>query len=116
MKNKDLLLEIGCEDLPARFLKLLEHELFIKFKNNLNRELFEFSNYKTFVTPRRIAILIHQINIKQPAKKVTKKGPSIKFAFDEKGAPTKALLGFAKSNNTSVEQLEKKRWLYVFFY
>ncbi|MEO2068851.1 MAG: glycine--tRNA ligase subunit beta [Desulfurobacteriaceae bacterium] len=107
MKTKNLLIEIGCEELPASFIRpALEF-----FKNELSKELKNNelvpSGIETFGTPRRLIWIVYDIPTTQNDKEVLIVGPSVKAAFDEDGNPTKAAIGFAKSKGVSVEDLIK---------
>src|SRR4030066_1670221 len=103
--NSPLLLEIGTEDLPARFLppaiQQLKENSEIIFKENHIR----FSDIKTYGTPRRLAIIADGILLMQEDRLKEVFGPSKKVAFDEKGNPTKAAIGFANSQGVNVESL-----------
>lgn len=107
--TKNFLFEIGCAELPAKILPKLSHTL----KNNLQRILGEahiaFSEIQTFATPRRLAFLIHHLNIIQPSKIIEKKGPSLK-------APDAAIQGFAKSVGLSADALIQKDNYYYHCY
>ena len=100
-----MLLELGTEELPPKLLAKLS----IALKNNLEKLLNEnnlnFDNIKNFASPRRIAIIIDNLITIQPDRKINRKGPTVDKAYDAKGEPTKALLGFAKSCGLSLEQL-----------
>ncbi|MEW6419270.1 MAG: glycine--tRNA ligase subunit beta [Nitrospirota bacterium] len=111
-----LLLEIGTEDLPARFLypaiQQLKENSEIIFKENHIR----FSDIKTYGTPRRLSMIADGIPLMQEDRIKEVFGPSKKVAFDEKGNPTKAATGFANSQGVSVEGLiikNKDRGEYV---
>ncbi len=111
-----LLLEIGTEDLPARFLppaiQQLKENSGIIFKENHIR----FSDIKTYGTPRRLAMIANGIPLTQEDRTKEVFGPSKKVAFDEKGNPTRAATGFANSQGVSVEGLiikNKDRGEYV---
>jgi glycyl-tRNA synthetase beta chain len=111
-----LLLEIGTEDLPARFLpsaiQQLKENSEIIFKENHIR----FSDIKVYGTPRRLAMIADGIPLMQEDRTKEVFGPSKKVAFDEKGNPTKAAIGFANSQGVSVEGLiikNKDRGEYV---
>src|SRR4030042_4107017 len=114
--NSPLLLEIGTEDLPARFLppaiQQLKENSEIIFKENHIR----FSDIKTYGTPRRLAMIADGIPLMQEDRTKEVFGPSKKVAFDEKGNPTRAATGFANSQGVSVEGLiikNKDRGEYV---
>jgi glycyl-tRNA synthetase beta chain len=103
--NTLLLLEIGTEDLPARFLPSAMQQL----KENSVRIFMEyympFNEIKTYGTPRRIAVIADGIPEMQEDRKKEVIGPSKKAAFDEQGNPTKAAAGFARSVGLQVEDL-----------
>jgi glycyl-tRNA synthetase beta chain len=103
---KELLLEIGTEEIPAGFVPqaLIDFESLVKKELETNR--IEFNGVKTFGTPRRLVLLIESISERQKDIEVTKVGPSKQAAFDSKGNPTKAAVGFAKSQSVSVESLK----------
>ncbi len=105
--KKDLLIELGTEELPPKALKGLAQA----FKNGVARGLddadLSYENIKSYATPRRLALLISQLSTTSPDKSVARRGPALQAAFDEEGCPTKAALGFARSCNVEVEQLNK---------
>ncbi len=102
---KSFLLEIGAEEIPARFvlrgLTVLREEL-VQF---LNKESIEYGAISGYATPRRLAICVEGVSEMQKDKTFETFGPPIKVAFDDKGAPSKAAIGFAKSLNVGVEKL-----------
>lgn len=99
------LLEIGTEEIPARFLPniLLEYKKI--FEKTLNEERISFREVKTFATPRRIAILINDIADHQAALEEELKGPAEKIAYDESKKPSKALEGFMRANQVTLEDI-----------
>ncbi|GAB6076110.1 glycine--tRNA ligase subunit beta [Desulfurobacterium crinifex] len=105
MKAQNLLVEIGCEELPASFiepaLKFLKEEI----RKHLENAHIQASNIETFGTPRRLILLVYDIPEVQPDREELLVGPSVKAAFDSEGNPTKAAIGFAKSKGVSVEEL-----------
>lgn len=103
--TKDLLFEIGTEEIPARFMPgALE-----RFAENARKVLAEkrigHGELKTLGTPRRIALLIDNVAEIQADETTKKKGPSTKVAFDEQGQPTKAVEGFARGAGVAVADL-----------
>jgi glycyl-tRNA synthetase beta chain len=103
---KPLLLEIGSEEIPARFvlrgLAILKEEL-IRFLDSASIEYGAISEY---ATPRRLAIYIEGVPDKQKDRTVETMGPPKRVAFDDKGVPTKAAIGFAKSLNIDIDTLK----------
>ncbi len=102
---KDFLLEIGTEEIPAKFtpgaLKQLEEQT----KSRLTELRVRFTSIATYATPRRLAVLVSGLVEKQDDLKAEIKGPAVKAAYDSGGAPTKAALGFAKGQGVEVEDL-----------
>lgn len=103
------LLEIGVEEVPARFLPSSILMLRERAINLLNKYLIEFSDIKTYATPRRLALLIHGLpeNQKDMEKEIW--GPPKKIAFDEKGKPTKTLIGFCSAQGIDINTVEIKK-------
>src|SRR5258706_4852697 len=92
----DLLIELGCEDLPARFVLPLAEALTESLGQGLLKRSIIAGPAHTFATPRRIATLIHEVALAQPDRDVERKGPKLAAALRD-GQPTPAGLGFAKS-------------------
>jgi glycyl-tRNA synthetase beta chain len=105
--KNNLLIEIGTEELPPKSLKKLAEAFAGNIKQKLVSAEFTFSEIKFFATPRRLAVMVYQLNSKQPDRSVERRGPALRAAFDDNGKPTKALEGFAHSCNTTVNKLEK---------
>ncbi len=103
---KELLLEIGTEEIPAGFIP----QALIDFENLARRELeanrIDLDGVKTLGTPRRLVLVIESVSEKQRDEEMKKVGPSKQAAFDSKGNPTKAAIGFAKSQSVSLESLK----------
>ena len=114
---RDLLLEIGTEEIPASFLGPAAQALQENFANFFKEHRIRFGNVKTFYTPRRLALLVKGVAEKQFEEILEIQGPPKKFAFDEKGTPTKVALGFANSNKVKVKDLyieQTEKGEYVF--
>jgi len=106
-KTKDLLVEIGTEELPPTTLNKLSTAFYNGVKEGLEKAGLSFSEIKKFAAPRRLALVISDLEIKQKDKNVERRGPAIAAAFDEDGCPSKAAEGFARSCGVKVEDLEK---------
>lgn len=104
----NLLFEIGTEEIPAKFmppaLKQLK-ELAIKV---LDEQRLKYKDLSTYGTPRRLVLEIQDLDNKQADLETESKGPSVKAAFDEEGKPSKAALGFAKSQGVEASDLKIK--------
>lgn len=102
---KELLLEIGTEEIPTGFVlqALMDLEALTKREFEANR--IDFDGIKTYGTPRRLVLTINSVDEKQREVEIRKIGPSKQAAFDSNGIPTKAAIGFAKSQSIPVESL-----------
>lgn len=103
----DLLIEIGTEELPPKALKKLSEAFTSGILEGLDKAELAYGSIKSYATPRRLAVLIHNLDTTQSDKAVEKRGPALQSAFDEDGNPTKATEGFARSCGITVDQLEK---------
>ncbi len=113
---KDLLVEIGCEELPPKNLHKLQITFVEHFTKMLTAANLRFTKAEGFVTPRRLALRISDLSLQQPSRQITKRGPAKNAAFDATGKPTKAALGFAESCGVSIDALslqetDKGSWL-----
>ncbi|MGB4498782.1 MAG: glycine--tRNA ligase subunit beta [Methylococcaceae bacterium] len=107
MTAQNLLFELGCEELPPKTLLKLSNALSDGILAGLNEAELTFSNVKSYAAPRRLAILIENLQSAQADKTVQKRGVAVKAAFQEDGTPTKAALAFAQSCSVEFEQLER---------
>ena len=105
MKMKELLLEIGTEEIPAGFIPQALMDLEALAKKELEASRIDFNGIKTLGTPRRLVLAIRSVSEKQRDEETKKIGPSKQAAFDAEGNPTKAAIGFAKSQSVPVESL-----------
>jgi glycyl-tRNA synthetase beta chain len=105
LSKRDLLLEIGTEEMPARFIAGAAEQLKEKVEKWLQTERIEFDRIDVYETPRRLALLAYGVAEKQADRNEEAKGPARKIAQDEAGSWTKAALGFARSNGVEPEAL-----------
>lgn len=107
-KKADLLIELGCEELPPKSLPALGKALLSGFSAQLEKAglSFDTSASRVFYTPRRLALLMSQVADCQPHQVLERKGPALSAAFDAEGNPTPAATGFARSAGKSVEELD----------
>ena len=106
-ETKDLLFELGTEELPPVALKKLSASLTAEFVAGLDKANLNHGSVESYATPRRLALLVRDCNLQQPDRNIERRGPAVKAAFDADGNPTKAAEGFARSCGTGVEQLER---------
>ncbi|OGP90368.1 MAG: glycine--tRNA ligase subunit beta [Deltaproteobacteria bacterium RBG_16_48_10] len=102
---KELLLEIGTEEIPAGFVQQALVDLEILTRKELEAQRIDFGEVKTLGTPRRLVLVIQALSERQKDVEIRKIGPSKQAAFDSKGDPTKAAIGFAKGQSVPVESL-----------
>lgn len=105
MSKRDLLLEVGLEEMPARFVASAAAQLKERVEKWLAEQRVPFDGISSMETPRRFAVLVSGLAEKQPDRNDEAKGPARKIAQDEAGNWTKAALGFARSNGVSPEEL-----------
>lgn len=105
--SKGLLLEIGCEELPASFVVPALDELAEAARSGLAEARIAFAGLRTLGTPRRLALLVEGLTDRQEDRTREVQGPAIKVAYDAQGAPTNAAKGFAKGAGVPVEALER---------
>ena len=105
----ELFLEIGCEEIPAGFIKPALSSLESSIKKALTEARLSFGSLTTSGTPRRLALSVTDIALKQDDITIENQGPACKVAFDESGEPTRALIGFAKGQGLNVEEIERRK-------
>ncbi|MGN0915378.1 MAG: glycine--tRNA ligase subunit beta [Succinivibrio sp.] len=118
MATRNLLLELGTEELPPKSLRTLAQSLHDSFVKQLKDQEIGFSESKWYATPRRLALYVKNLEEKQNDKEVEIKGPAVKAAFDSEGKPTKAALGWACANGIDISEAQrlqtpKGEWLYI---
>ena len=119
METTQFLVEIGTEELPPKALKGLSQAFASGIEAGLREVELDFGSVDIFATPRRLAVRVNDLQKRQADKRLEKKGPAKKAAFDAAGQPTKALEGFARSCGTSVEalqELETPKGVWMVFY
>ncbi len=102
------LLEIGTEELPYKFVNTGLSQLKSAFEKLLKENSIEFSDIKSYSTPRRLTLIIEGFQEKQPDTVKTVKGPILNIAYDENGNLSKAGQGFARKNGVDESALYKE--------
>ncbi len=105
----ELFLEIGTEELPAGFQRPAMRDLERLLCKELDNARIAYGQVRTFATPRRLAISVGDVAAGQQRQELELSGPSVKVAFDAEGKPTKAALGFARSNGVDVSELTTRQ-------
>ena len=106
---KPFLLEIGCEELPARFIRPAEVGLSKLLEEGLSALRIGHGTMRLFGTPRRLAVLIDAMEVKQAETTTVRFGPPAARAFDAEGRPGPAAMGFARSQGVDVSQLSIRK-------
>ncbi len=104
---ESLLLEIGCEELPAAFLPPALLELEQIARAGLTEARLSFDALRASGTPRRLSLIVEGLADRQEDRQRELTGPAVRVAFDAEGRPTNAALGFAKGAGIPVEKLER---------
>ena len=117
--TKQLLVELGTEELPPKALR----KLGIEFASQIAQWLCDkgyvdsdLADYQWYATPRRLAVVVDKVCNVQPTQFEERRGPAVKAAFDADGNPTRAASGFATSCGVTVADLgristDKGEWL-----
>jgi len=105
--DRDLLVEIGTEELPPKALRRLRDAFHALFVGLLDENHLEHGGSEAFATPRRLAVFVRKVPAAQPDRDVMRRGPALKAAFDAAGNPTRPAMGFARSCGVDVEALER---------
>jgi len=112
----ELLLEIGTEEIPARFIPPVLAEMQASFAKRLEQERIGYGAVTTYGTPRRLALMATGVAERQAESTEEIMGPPKAVAFDAGGQPTAAAQGFARAQGVSVSDLavvETERGPYV---
>ncbi|MCY4264089.1 MAG: glycine--tRNA ligase subunit beta [Gammaproteobacteria bacterium] len=107
MDASDLLIEIGTEELPPRALSGLAAAFAASVCQQLDALALSYTSCKHFATPRRLALLLRQLQHAQSDQEKTRFGPAVKMAFKANGEPTPAAEGFARSCGIEIEELQR---------
>ncbi len=105
MNKQDLLLEIGLEEMPARFVTGSIEQLTSKIENWLKEKKISFDSITHFSTPRRLAVIAYGVSTSQEDVEEEAKGPAKKIAVDHEGNWSKAAVGFTRGQGMSVEDI-----------
>ena len=107
MAIKNILLEIGTEEIPSRFIPDALETLKRNAEAALAANRIEFKDAKTYATPRRLVLIITNASEAQTEVVEMLKGPPISTAYDRNGEPTRAAEGFAKGKGITVNDLKE---------
>ncbi len=106
-ETRDILIEIGTEELPPKALPKLS----AAFEQGVTAGLAEAGvaagECVAYAAPRRLALWLKAVPVAQPDREELRRGPALQAAFDEEGRPTRAAEGFARSVGAAVDDLER---------
>ncbi len=102
-----LLLEIGSEEIPARFVPGAIAALEERFVAAMAEARLVVEGVRVLATPRRLVLLVEGITGRQPDRDLTIKGPPVSVAFDDQGQPTPAAVGFSRKVGVALENCER---------
>ncbi|MGM7702036.1 glycine--tRNA ligase subunit beta [Pseudalkalibacillus sp. Hm43] len=117
MNKRDVLLEIGLEEMPARFVTDAMYQLSDKIAGWFTENRIQFGEVIPYSTPRRLAVKVTDVAEQQEDQQEELRGPAKKIALDEEGNWSKAALGFARGQGVDPQDLffkEVKNTEYVF--
>ena len=106
-RASDFLVELGTEELPPLALPELEKAFAAGIRQGLAEAGLPHGELRSFATPRRLAVLVRDLAVMQPAQAIKLKGPPVSAAFDKEGKPTAAATKFAEKCGTDVSTLTR---------
>jgi glycyl-tRNA synthetase beta chain len=107
LETGQFLLEIGCEEIPARMIPHAAEDLRVILGNYLNSySLAEPEQFEVFGAPRRLVAIAAAIRLQQPDSRMETLGPPRSVAYDSVGQPTRAAESFAAKQGVAVGDLE----------
>lgn len=108
MEYRELLLEIGCEEMPASWIPGIEAQLAERLTARLEEVRIERRTpVRTFVGPRRLVATVAELADRQSDLEETVTGPPVRAGFDANGEPTRAAVGFARKQGVDVAALAR---------
>ncbi len=108
VEKHDFLVEIGTEELPPKALRALEQAFAAGLSNGLSKADLAHGEVKSFASPRRLAVLVRRLAVRQPDQRIERRGPPVNAAFDAAGQPTRAAQAFAAGCGVAWNVLERR--------
>lgn len=105
--GKELLLEIGTEEIPAAFLPAAEKDMAEMIRKEFAALRIRHGKVIAMSAPRRLCLCVADVVEKQDDQVLEKLGPAVRVAFDEQGQPSKAALGFARGQGLAFSDLRR---------
>lgn len=107
MSALDFLVELGTEELPPKALGKLSDAFRSGIEKGLKDAGLKHGRVQAFAAPRRLAVLIEQLDTEQPDRSINLDGPPLQAAFDAEGEPTQAALGFARKCGVDLAEIDR---------
>ncbi|MFJ2983730.1 MULTISPECIES: glycine--tRNA ligase subunit beta [unclassified Pseudomonas] len=106
MSAQDFLVELGTEELPPKALATLGDAFLAGIEKGLQAAGLNYTGKQVYAAPRRLAVLIRQLDVQQPDRSINIDGPPLQAAFKD-GEPTQAALGFAKKCGVELSEIDQ---------
>ncbi|ATP42569.1 MULTISPECIES: glycine--tRNA ligase subunit beta [Pseudomonas] len=106
MSAQDFLVELGTEELPPKALASLGDAFLAGIEKGLQAAGLNYASKSVYAAPRRLAVLIRQLDVQQPDRSINIDGPPLQAAFKD-GEPTQAALGFAKKCGVELSEIDQ---------
>lgn len=107
MSAQDFLVELGTEELPPKALTTLGDAFLAGIEKGLQAAGLNYTGKSVYAAPRRLAVLIRQLDVQQPDRSINIDGPPLQAAFNAEGEPTQAALGFAKKCGVELADIDR---------
>ncbi len=107
MSAQDFLVELGTEELPPKALASLGDAFLAGIEKGLQAAGLNYTGKQVYAAPRRLAVLIRQLDVQQPDRSINIDGPPVQAAFNAEGQPTQAALGFAKKCGVELSDIDQ---------
>jgi glycyl-tRNA synthetase beta chain len=107
MSAQDFLVELGTEELPPKALASLGDAFLAGIEKGLQAAGLNYASKSVYAAPRRLAVLIRQLDVQQPDRSINIDGPPLQAAFNAEGEPTQAALGFAKKCGVELAEIDQ---------
>ncbi|WP_367598510.1 glycine--tRNA ligase subunit beta [Pseudomonas fulva] len=107
MSAQDFLVELGTEELPPKALATLGDAFLAGIEKGLQAAGLNYTGKSVYAAPRRLAVLIRQLDVQQPDRSINIDGPPLQAAFNAEGEPTQAALGFAKKCGVDLADIDR---------
>ncbi len=107
MSAQDFLVELGTEELPPKALASLGDAFLAGIEKGLQAAGLNYTGKQVYAAPRRLAVLIRDLDTQQPDRSINVDGPPRQAAFDAEGNPTQAALGFAKKCGVELSEIDQ---------